>query len=178
MARLFTLFCQNIIMKKNTAPKTSKNADLTDSAEDTKKLQRDEAILDLPDVEDIPGQEHVRPPRMKSFADTTASSADEEALDILDDDDSNVSSTEKKLLSRAGSMEYTEDENQLRRARLDSRDDEGDPLNEKSFGEDVSGDDLDVPGAEDDDDNEAIGEEDEENNSYSVPDNDDNEDRD
>ena len=35
---------------------------------------------------------------------------------------------------------------------------------------DRSGDDLDVPGSEEDDANEEIGEEDEENNSYSLPD--------
>ena len=40
--------------------------------------------------------------------------------------------------------------------------------NEKDFEEDVSGDDLDIPGAELDDEQEAIGSEDEENNSYSI----------
>jgi hypothetical protein len=40
--------------------------------------------------------------------------------------------------------------------------------NEKSFEEDLSGDDLDVPGSEDDDKDEAIGREDEENNYYSL----------
>jgi len=40
--------------------------------------------------------------------------------------------------------------------------------NEKDFSEDVSGDDLDVPGSELDDEDEAIGSEDEENNYYSI----------
>lgn len=40
--------------------------------------------------------------------------------------------------------------------------------NEKDFNEDVSGDDLDIPGGELDDAEEAIGSEDEENNYYSV----------
>ena len=40
--------------------------------------------------------------------------------------------------------------------------------NEKSFIEDVSGGDLDVPGSELDDDQEEIGNEDEENNYYSM----------
>lgn len=40
--------------------------------------------------------------------------------------------------------------------------------NEKDFAEDESGSDLDVPGAELDDEEEAIGNEDEENNSYSL----------
>lgn len=42
--------------------------------------------------------------------------------------------------------------------------------NEKSFEDDLSGDDLDVPGAELDDDMEDIGSEDEENNYYSLGD--------
>ncbi len=40
--------------------------------------------------------------------------------------------------------------------------------NEKSFGEDVSGDDLDIPGSDMDDELEDIGSEDEENNYYSL----------
>lgn len=40
--------------------------------------------------------------------------------------------------------------------------------NEKDFSEDQSGDDLDVPGAELDDEQEKIGSEDEENNYYSI----------
>lgn len=42
------------------------------------------------------------------------------------------------------------------------------PFNEKSFEEDVSGGDLDIPGSELDDAQEAIGNEDEENNYYSL----------
>jgi hypothetical protein len=40
--------------------------------------------------------------------------------------------------------------------------------NEKDFGDDVSGSDLDVPGSELDDEQERIGSEDEENNYYSL----------
>jgi hypothetical protein len=40
--------------------------------------------------------------------------------------------------------------------------------NEKGFKDDPFGDDLDIPGAELDDDDEAIGNEDEENNHYSL----------
>jgi hypothetical protein len=40
--------------------------------------------------------------------------------------------------------------------------------NEKDFSEDVSGSDLDIPGSEPDDEQEAIGNEDEENNHYSL----------
>jgi hypothetical protein len=44
----------------------------------------------------------------------------------------------------------------------------GNSKNEKSFKEDMSGDDLDVPGSELDDQQESVGSEDEENNYYSL----------
>jgi hypothetical protein len=161
-------------MKKTAAPSKKRQSgnDLQDSPADEKKLQPDEATMNLPDVDDIPGQEHVRPPKIRSVADTTISSDDEEGDRILGDSDTDadVSRTEKTLLARAGTTGFTEDEKQLRKAKLDSRDNEGELLNEKSFGDDLSGDDLDVPGSEEDDDNETIGEEDEENNAYSLPD--------
>ncbi|MEP7236977.1 MAG: hypothetical protein ABI685_03895 [Ferruginibacter sp.] len=46
--------------------------------------------------------------------------------------------------------------------------DTADQANEKDFDEDKSGDDLDVPGADLDDEQEAKGSEDEENNYYSL----------
>jgi hypothetical protein len=61
----------------------------------------------------------------------------------------------------------TDDDVKLRQSLVDNTDDEGIPLNENA---DLSGDDLDVPGSEEDDKNEEIGEEDEENNSYSLQD--------
>jgi hypothetical protein len=60
------------------------------------------------------------------------------------------------------------DDESLREAALDSTDDDGTPLNEESFKNNVTGTDLDVPGAQQDDANEKIGEEDEENNEYSI----------
>lgn len=62
-----------------------------------------------------------------------------------------------------------QDDANLHNAELDDTDEDGEPLNEKSSASDQSGKDLDVPGAEQDDDNEDIGEEDEENNEYSLP---------
>jgi hypothetical protein len=46
--------------------------------------------------------------------------------------------------------------------------DEDPEWNQKDFNQDQSGDDLDVPGSELDDDQEYIGSEDEENNGYSI----------
>ena len=117
--------------------------------------------MDMPDVQDIPGQEHIRPPRLGELEDTTASSADEEGEEDedlrFDDDAERESGTEDDVLNEAA---------------LDNTDEDGDPLNEEGFGEDVSGDGLDVPGADEDDDDEEIGEEDEENNEYSLSKND------
>ncbi len=145
------------------------NTDLTDSDRDKERMQPEEIIIDIPGVEDIPGQEHIHVPQMKQFHDTTISSDDEEGKGLFDDDasneDSNVTEEEKELLSRTeDSMSGIDDEDR-RSLMLDSKDLDGDPLNEK---DNVSGDDLDVPGSGDDDNNETIGEEDEENNSYSL----------
>ncbi|HEX6848873.1 MAG TPA: hypothetical protein VF144_17935 [Chitinophagaceae bacterium] len=148
--------------------------DLPESKRDKELLKPDEATLDLPDVKDIPGQEHVRPLPAGEMADTTISSADEEGSGLLDtdedillDNNTNVSGSERDLLRRSSESMATLDDEQLNSSDLDSRDDEGSMLNEKS---DRSGRDLDVPGSEDDDANEEIGEEDEENNSYSLRD--------
>ncbi|MCW3090252.1 MAG: hypothetical protein JWP81_1321 [Ferruginibacter sp.] len=85
--------------------------------------------------------------------------------------DTDITPGELELLDAAGTKDIGDDEEQLTKAQLDNTDEDGDVLNE-SIG--FSGEDLDVPGAEADDDNEAIGEEDEENNSYSGASQDDN----
>ena len=56
-------------------------------------------------------------------------------------------------------------------SQITEKNDYDDAMNEKDFKDDISGDDLDVPGSELDDKEEANGEEDEENNYYSLPDN-------
>jgi hypothetical protein len=53
-------------------------------------------------------------------------------------------------------------------SKLKTPNEDLDTLNEKDFEDDVSGDDLDVPGTELDDTMEDIGSEDEENNYYSL----------
>lgn len=159
---------------KTTSKKISKaNTDLPETADDKRHLQPDEASLDLPEVKDIPGQEHIHVPHMEEYADTTISSADEEGVGVLDNEDeteitgeSNVTKEERQALRDAADKSpYVKDEENLAKAQLDNTDEEGEALNEKT---NVSGSDLDVPGSEGDDDNEEIGEEDEENNSYSL----------
>ncbi len=150
--------------------------------------KKDKNTIDLPEVSDIPGQEHVKPPRLGELSDMTASSADEEGDDILEPGDedsdivmdkrSNVSPEERALLANTGRLGVDSEDEGLRSGLLDSTDDDGDPLNEKSFGEgrndDLSADDLDIPGASDDDADEAVGDEDEENEDYSLSDNNEN----
>lgn len=82
-------------------------------------------------------------------------------------DDADVTEDEKIALERTEQMDTQDNEN-LFESELDDTDEDGERLNE---GEDFSGDDLDVPGEEEDDADEAIGEEDEENNAYSSGDN-------
>jgi hypothetical protein len=159
--------------KKKPTGKAIRNIDLPDSPRDRKELKREETTLDLPDVKDIPGQEHVHAPNFDEYADTTISSDDEEGENIWADEEtteesSTVSETERKLLDDSANDMPTKDEQSLRRAGLDSVDNEGVPLNEKTSSNAISGSDLDVPGAEEDDQNEDIGEEDEENNPYSL----------
>jgi len=154
----------------------NKKIDLQDSPDDEKKLANEESELELPEVKDIPGQEFVHVPNLDEFSDTTISSSDEEGELILDNEqgdeltneDSNVTPLEKQMLEASADDMPTRDELQLRRAGLDDRDNDGDPLNEKTSASAISGSDLDVPGTEDDDQTESTGEEDEENNPYSL----------
>jgi hypothetical protein len=142
--------------------------DLVDNERDEERMQPEETTIDLPDVADIPGQEHVHVPKMKSYHDTTISSDDEEGKGVFEDGinpDTDVSEEERELLQRSSESMASQDDEDVRGVVLDNQDFEGELLNEKV---EVSGDDLDVPGSEDDDDNEEIGEEDEENNSYSL----------
>jgi len=152
--------------------KTGVTDDLTDSSADREKLEPDTATIDLPDVEDIPGQEYIKPPTLESFVDDTASSADEEGPVRKKNKETSNEKVDPEVIFKEedeGLNDSTDSEDyNLRRAALDNTDDEGDPLNEEGFGEDVSGKDLDIPGAADDDEDEDIGEEDEENNSWSL----------
>jgi len=75
--------------RETTTSRLPQNTDLPDSPHDAERLKSDETIMDLPDVEDIPGQEHVQAPRLGELADTTIASADEEGDDVFDDNAGN-----------------------------------------------------------------------------------------
>jgi hypothetical protein len=178
--------------------------DLQDSPQDLQKMQGEETNMLLPDVEDIPGQEHIHVPPLGDLADTTASSDDEEGAGLLDDDDedddldmedaddvdddnllsdddeddldeddldeddlddededdSDVTDEERADLEASANVTPgEEDADALRRATLDDVDDEGERLEEVGFGDDVTGDDLDLPEPDMDD---------EENDTFSL----------
>src|SRR3977135_1217419 len=73
-------------VKKNQSKTTKPSLDLSDSKKDQKKMEEEEVTLDLPEVKDIPGQEHVRPLPAGEMADTTIASADEEADHLFNED--------------------------------------------------------------------------------------------
>jgi hypothetical protein len=139
-----------------------------------------EKKIQVPEVKDIPGQEHIRPPEMREMQDTTISSDDEEGAGLVEslnggtpngelgmDNSSNVSDEEAHLLDKTDRAN-TDESRDIESLKLENSDG-ADPLNEESDLSDM-GADLDVPGAELDDENEDIGSEDEENNAYSRPD--------
>ncbi|RYY27454.1 MAG: hypothetical protein EOO04_09585 [Chitinophagaceae bacterium] len=68
---------------QNEQPGKQLNTDLPDSKKDQAKLKPDVTIIDMPEVKDIPGQENITVPDMREMQDTTISSADEEAEDLL-----------------------------------------------------------------------------------------------
>jgi hypothetical protein len=96
----------------------------------------------------------------------------ENTPDQNDDTENDITPEELSLLDDSINNINDGDDVNLKRSALDNTDEEGELLNEKSMADDISGEDLDVPGAEDDDHLEQIGEEDEENNSYSDADTD------
>ena len=151
-------------------------SDEIDSAKDREELKNVPSAIDIPDAHEIPGQENFEPAPLGDLAGTTISSSDEEGdevfdenldKEIMDSPDSNVSDQERDTLRRTFADMPGDDEN-LREAALDNRDEDGEELNEGSFENNVSASDLDIPGEELDDANENIGEEDEENNDYSL----------
>jgi hypothetical protein len=123
--------------------------DLADSRRDENELLPDEAILDLPDVSDIPGQEYIHPPLMGEFADSTISSADEEGIELLNDYGDNVTPEEKDLLRKSAEENPDSEEGEtVNRICLDEFDEDNAPLNEGNIENDREGEDLDLPEAE------------------------------
>lgn len=163
--------------KRNDPDMNSRSGDIHDSKKDEQRLKADKADLDLPDVRDIPGQEHIHVAPLGEMADITISSEDEEGEGLFEDDvedqgvivmgsEADIPKDDKVALERMDNLNMSkEDDESLVRGMPDNEDSEGDPLNERV---NVSGSDLDTAIVDEDDADEEIGEEDEENNSYSL----------
>ncbi len=87
--------------------------------------------------------------------------------DEATDPDTDVTPEDIAMLTAADQNRDMDDPDE-EETRLDTTDEDGDPLNEPIGAYGSAGADLDVPGSEGDDGNESIGEEDEENNYYSL----------
>jgi len=166
----------------------AKDSSASRSKEDELK-QDDETYIELPDVKDIPGQENIVSAGIPAeMSDETIASDDEEGIlegkDIFEEDDDTkiVMGTDADItaddLTLLGDPDQDQDMNEdelIRKEGLDDTDADGDLLNEATSNEDSTGDDLDIPDADNSEpDSDAMGQGDEENNYYSLggPDND------
>jgi hypothetical protein len=155
----------------------TKSKESTTANRNREKLGQDETYMELPEMKDIPGQEHIHNAGVPGeMADTTTSSDSEEGVsdgkDLLSEEEDDVeivmgteADVTKDDLLLLGDPDADNDLNEdelVLNARVDDIDDEGDPLNES--GSDASGRDLDTPEVEDDDEGSA----DEENDFYSL----------
>jgi hypothetical protein len=148
------------------------------------RIDDNAAYIVIPDVTDIPGQEHIIDAGVPAeMADTTISSDDEEGIrdgkDILEEDENDldiVMGTEadvtKEDLAMLGrkdqDMDMGEDEF-IRKEGLDDRDNEGELLNEAPANVDSTGEDLDIPDSEEGKRRgDALDQGDEENDYYSL----------
>ena len=97
---------------------------------------------------------------------TAGTDLDDEDVSFEPGNDADVTPEERMALENVGID--TIDENNLRRAALDTTDFDGEELNEDSFGEVLSSADLDIPEETDETDDTAMGQGDEENKYYSL----------
>jgi hypothetical protein len=120
--------------------------DISDSPEDQEKLKGDQAILELPELKDIPGVSHPGINPLFTPGNTTSSSADEEGDELLDEHDdspdTNVTALEKKLLNEPFEPSYDRDL-PIQSLTLDDRDEDGELLEETGQENDLFGKDLD-----------------------------------
>jgi hypothetical protein len=120
--------------------------DISDSPEDQEKLKSDETILNLPEIQDIPGATRSGKNAENIPRDLTVSSSDEEGEEIFEDDrpgeETDISPLEKKLLNESFDPSYDE-ELPIGSLSLDEKDDDGDELEEIGQSGDLFGGDLD-----------------------------------
>ncbi len=67
--------------------KAREEQNLPDLRPDEETRKPETFIMDLPEVKDIPGQEHIHVPPLGELADTTISSDDEEGISVFGNED-------------------------------------------------------------------------------------------
>ena len=169
--------------KRDDGPETPGSMDMQDSQSDLERLKQDTSFVMLPDVSDIPGQEHITSAGpMGEMSDVTASSDDEEGIrkgaDIINEEDeveivmgTEADVTDEDLIllgAKEQDMDLGDDE-LIAQEGLDDTDFDGESLNEAPADVFSTGDDLDVLGAEaNDNPTDAMSQGDEENDYYSL----------
>ncbi len=132
--------------------------------------QRNDLRRENIDVENLPNSRNVTGVSQR-FTDNQANDrsmdADAEDLGIRPGTEADVSPDEVKTLEDASYMP-TSDEDNLRSSRLDDTDFDGDELNEGSFGDQLSDEELDIPESTDETTTTSMGQGDEENKYYSL----------
>jgi|SRR5690606_23596923 len=114
---------------------------------------------DLPGYPHYPNSEDITRPENAKRVDLEPTDSESELPDEMEDEINIVPGTEADVTAEDLEMLGPKDED------MDMGEDETTP---RIMAENEDGADLDVPGAELDDENEALGEEDEENNYYSL----------
>jgi hypothetical protein len=163
-------------------PETPGSLDMQDSRSDLERLKQDASFIILPEVSDIPGQENItNAGPLADMSDITASSDDEEgiieATNTLEEDEdleivmgTEADVTDEDLIllgAKDQDMDLGDDE-VIDIGGLDDTDFDGETLNEGPTQVFSTGDDLDVPGAENNDGSEDASQGDEENDYYSL----------
>lgn len=136
--------------------------------------QRNDYIREDVDVENLPNSRNITGVSQRFQQTNNAGSADnilheetDEELDFKPGTEGDVTDDERKALEDVSYMP-TRDEDNLRTAKLDNTDFDGDELNEGSFGDHLSDEELDIPDSVDETNNTAMGQGDEENKYYSL----------
>lgn len=136
--------------------------------------QRNDYIREDVDVENLPNSRNITGVSQRFQQTDNAGSADnilheetDEELDFKPGTEGDVTDDERKALEDVSYMP-TRDEDNLRTAKLDNTDFDGDELNEGSFGDHLSDEELDIPDSVDETNNTAMGQGDEENKYYSL----------
>lgn len=169
--------------KQDLLQSSTGSGDLTDSTSDQERLKNDSVALNMPDIQDGPGQEEIATPVTTAWPDELPDVFDnaetrlvgnalpddqEDDVAFLMGTDADVTVDDLLLLGDPDKDQDGLEDEQIRNEGLDDTDFDGDLLNEAIVDNDSTGEDLTVPGSDLDDADEAIGAEDEENNYYSL----------